>query len=120
MLEDGGWETYDLPSDVIARAFTIRERYGKLSSNDCFCLATTMCHDNATLLTGDNLLRSAAADYAVEVHGVLWIIDLLLDKRTCDVELLVEALECWREDRTVFLPIEEIDRRLRPLRKRKN
>ncbi|GHA20445.1 hypothetical protein GCM10007989_14380 [Devosia pacifica] len=118
MLEDGGWQTFDLPPDVMTKAFTIGAQYGRLSPNDCFCLATTMAHDEATLLTGDNLLRRAAQEHAVAVHGVLWIIDLLADSRSCEADLLIEALECWRDDRTVFLPPDEIDRRLRSLRKR--
>lgn len=119
MLDDSGWQTFDLPPEVVANAFAIRAQYGRLSANDCFCLATTMVHDEATLLTGDNLLRRAAQEYAVAVHGVLWIIDLLVDGGGCETNLLIQALECWRDDRTVFLPQDEIDCRLRSLRKRR-
>ena len=47
------------------------------------------------------------------MHGVLWIIDELRAAGACETELLVSALEVWRDDRAVFLPNTEIEKRLR-------
>ena len=47
------------------------------------------------------------------MHGVLWIIDELLAAGACELELLVSALEIWMNDRAVFLPDSEIEKRLR-------
>ncbi len=55
VLEAGGMETFDLPPDRVTQAFTVKATHPKLSANDCFCLITTHCHQDATLLTGDGL-----------------------------------------------------------------
>ena len=76
-------------------------------------LRATRHQENGILLTGDNLLRKVATARAVRVHGVLWIIDELHAAGVCEVELLISALQVWRADDAVFLPVAEIDKRLR-------
>lgn len=115
MLEDGGLTTYDLPGEEVAQAFALKREHSRLSANDCFALVTATCQENGILLTGDNLLRRVATDRKVRVHGVLWVIDELRAAGACDAELLISALKIWRDDRTVFLPASEIERRLRAL-----
>ena len=116
MLEDGGLSTYDLPGEEIARGFALKREHSRLSGNDCFTLVTTTCQESGILLTGDNLLRKVVTARAVRVHGVLWIIDELYAAEACEVELLISALQVWRADDAVFLPVAEIDKRLRRLR----
>jgi predicted nucleic acid-binding protein len=116
MLEDGGLGTYDLPGTEVAQVLALKREHSRLSANDCFALVTTTCHEDAILLTGDGLLRKVATARAVRVHGVLWIIDELHAAEACEIELLVSALEGWRADDAVFLPVAEIDKRLRRLR----
>jgi predicted nucleic acid-binding protein len=116
MLEDGGLDAYDLPGEEVAQVFALRREHSGLSANDCFALVTTTCHKNAILLTGDGLLRKVATARAVRVHGVLWIIDELHAAEVCETEHLISALEIWREDDAVFLPMAEIEKRLRRLR----
>lgn len=116
MLEDGGFTTYDLPGDEVAQAFALKRGHGGLSANDCFALVTAACQENGILLTGDGQLRKVATARSVRVHGVLWIIDELRAAGACEAELLIFALESWRDDRTVFLPGAEIENRLRRLR----
>lgn len=96
-----------------ARVFALKREHSRLSANDCFALVTTTCQENGILLTGDNLLRKVATARAVRVHGVLWIIDELHAAGVCEVELLISALQVWRADDAVFLPVAEIDKRLR-------
>lgn len=115
MLEDSGLVTYDLPSEEVGQVFALKREHSRLSANDCFALVTTTCQENGILLTGDNLLRKVAAARAVRVHGVLWIIDELHAAQVCEVELLISALQAWRADNSVFLPVGEIDKRLRRL-----
>lgn len=117
LLDDGGVVTFDLPPDAVAEALAIKGKRGRLSANDCFCLVTAARHEDAVLLTGDQLLRQAAAGMGMEVHGVLWIIDLLAQAAWKPLELLVSALESWRDDPTVFLPEDEIEKRLRAIRR---
>lgn len=115
MLEDAGLATYDLPGEEVAQVLALKREHSRLSANDCFALVTATCQENGILLTGDNLLRKVAAARAVRVHGVLWVIDELQAAKVCEVELLSSALQSWREDEAVFLPVGEIDKRLRRL-----
>lgn len=116
MLEDGGLTTYDLPGEEVAQVFAIKREHSGLSANDCFALVTATCQENGILLTGDANLRKVAVARNVRVHGVLWIIDELRAAGACEADLLISALELWRDDRAVFLPLTEIENRLRPLR----
>jgi hypothetical protein len=116
VLEDGGMVTFDLPPDAVGQALQIKAQRARLSANDCFCLVTTMLHEESVLLTGDRLLRTVAGDMGVEVHGVLWLLDLLHTAGNSPPGLLVTALETWRDDPAVFLPEDEIEERLRALR----
>jgi len=116
MLEDGGLGTHDLPEEEIAQVIALKREHGRLSARDCLALVTTTCHEDAILLTGDGLLRKIATERAVRVHGILWIIDELHARGACEIELLISALETWRADDAVFLPVAEVDERLRRLR----
>ena len=116
ILDDAGMETFDLPPNRVSEAMDVKRAYPRLSANDCFCLVSTKCHENGILLTGDNLLRRVANTDGLRVHGVLWIIDELLSAQVCDNELLVSALESWRDDPAVFLPNKRIVDRLRMLK----
>lgn len=113
ILDDGGMETYDLPSEKVGDAFTLKRKHGRLSANDCFCLVATQCHEDGILLTGDRLLRSVAETAGVQVHGVLWVVDQLKTGDLCENSLLISALETWKADKSVFIPDKLIDRLLR-------
>ena len=115
-LDELGLVTFDLPSERVADALRLRSRHPKLSANDCFCLVSAQCHDGG-MLTGDQLLRQVATKAGVRVHGVLWVVDELHRRGACSDGQLISGLERWRDDRTVFLPRQEIDRRLRQLRR---
>lgn len=45
------------------------------------------------LLTGDDLLRKAAAEHNLAVHGLLWVLDQLVEKRAITPAAAVAALE---------------------------
>ncbi len=116
-MADLGLVTFDLPSERVADALRLRSLHPKLSANDCFCLVSAQCHEGAMLLTGDQLLRQVATQAGVRVHGVLWVVDELHRRGACSENRLISVLERWRDDRTVFLPRQEINRRLRQLRR---
>jgi predicted nucleic acid-binding protein len=115
VLDDSGMETFDLPPDRVAEAFAVKAIHPKLSANDCFCMVTTHCHQDAILLTGDGLLRRVAAKHGLPVHGILWVVDELRRLSVCSDGALITALKLWRNDPAVFLPVLEIDQRLRLL-----
>ena len=116
-LDDLGLVTFNLPPERVADALRLRSLHPKLSANDCFRLVSAQCHDGGMLLTGDQLLRQVATQAGVRVHGVLWVVDELHRRGACSDSQLISGLERWRDDRTVFLPRQEIDRRLRQLRR---
>jgi len=115
MLDDSGVETYDLEPDAVAEALGVKSQHAALSANDCFCLVATKRRSDAVLLTGDAQLRRAAELRQIEVHGVLWLVDLLAETDSPPVQLLRSALELWRDDPAVFLPENEIELRIRRL-----
>ena len=116
-LDDHGMITHDLSPAEVGQALALAEHHRALSANDCFCLITARVR-RGILLTGDAQLRRVATDEGLCVHGVLWVIDELAAAEACATSLLVEALQAWQNDRTVFLPPKEISKRLVSLARR--
>ena len=117
-LENKGLETYDLPGNQTEEASVLKNQHPGLSAYDCFTFVTAKYHEGSILLTGDGYLRRIAEKNQMEVHGVLWVTDELDNAGICGETLLIEALEAWRDDKTVFLPESEIGQRLRYLRRK--
>jgi predicted nucleic acid-binding protein len=113
MLEDGGLETHDLSPNEMGEAQSLQAQHPALSTNDAICLVTTVQYNGAILLTGDAALRRVAEAKAVQVHGVLWLLDELRAAGVANANLLRSALMTWRDDPTVRLPLNEIEKRLR-------
>ncbi|MBC6442643.1 MAG: PIN domain-containing protein [Rhodobacteraceae bacterium] len=111
MLDDAGIDTFDLTDEQVTQVFALKQAHSRLSANDCFALVTAR-QKNSILLTGNKLLRKVATGRAVRAHGVLWIIDELCAAGACQAGVLRSALQIWRADAAVFLPVREIDRRL--------
>ena len=114
ILDDAGMTTCDLTPKQVRDAFILKHRHPALSANDCFCVVTAHLH-NGILLTGDSLLRRVASRNGLRVHGVLWVVDQLKAADACDDTRLVHALKAWRDDDAVFLPRDEISKRIQRL-----
>lgn len=69
----------------IIKIFAEKQKHSKLSVQDCSVLIAAQ-EQNALILTGDNYLRKTAIDYKIEVHGILWIFDKLIEKEFITVE----------------------------------
>ena len=82
-----------------------------LSLEDCsvFHLALQLA---AILLTGDNKLRLHAEKAKVEAHGILWLLDLLVEDAILDLTTAISRLEQLRK-MNPRLPIDECQRRLK-------
>lgn len=117
-LANAGMITHDLTPKEVAQALLLKERHPGLSANDCFCLVTARSC-SGILLTGDALLRRAAAENGLRTHGVLWVIDELDASGVCTQPMLIKALESWQRDPAVFLPQHEISARLKRLAEKK-
>ena len=114
-LLNAGLVVYDLSPSEMSLVSSVKRCFPAPFAYDCFSLVTAQLL-GATLLTGDKLLRRTATSHGLTVHGVLW----LVDQFTCAVRfpksLIVSALESWQNDKTVFIPPDEISARLDRLR----
>ena len=114
-LCDRGLEVRELPGVAVARAAVYFNRHTRLHLNDCFALVLAEETEDSMLLTGDRSLRAIAEAKGIEVHGVLWVIDGLASHGIAPPRRLYEALRLFRDDDLVFLPDDEVRKRMRRL-----
>ena len=112
-----GLDVRTLPGELVARATTYFNQHRRLKLNDCFALTLAEDTEDCALLTGDALLRRIASEKGVEVRGVLWATDELETHKIVEPRRLHDALRLLQDDDLVFLPDEEVLRRLRRLAK---
>jgi predicted nucleic acid-binding protein len=110
-----GLEVRTLPGPLVERARQTQSRYTRLTVNDCFALALAEDIGDCVLLTGDGLLRRIAEGNGLEVRGVLWVTDELETHAIASPADLHAALQILDNDDLVFLPKEELARRLKRL-----
>lgn len=115
MLYDSGLEVRELPGATVTRAAAHFNRHKRLTLNDCFALALAQDVDKSMLLTGDSALRTVAERNGIEVHGVLWVTDELESHEIASPRKLHDALQLLHDDPLVFLPDDEVLRRIRHL-----
>ena len=116
LLDGSGMRTFALPAGDAGRMARTGTRYFQLSAGDQACLAVARHYPGGILLTDDRQLRRVAEETRVPVHGSLWVVDQMAI-RSCPVERLEKALRIWRDDTSVYLPEDEIDKRLKHFRK---
>ena len=115
VLRDRGLDVRELPGASVARAAAYFNTYKQLHLNDCFALVLAEETEDSILLTGDRSLRAVAESTGIEVHGVLWVIDALTSHGGVPPRRLYEALRLFRDDELVFLPEDEVRKRMRKL-----
>ena len=108
-LEALGMETIDAPGEQVQEAGNLMVRHRKLSFEDSLNFVVARTNRLSILLTGDRALRTVAENNGIEVHGILWIVEQLLEWRRVERSDLISALERWRADPTVFVPNDLID-----------
>jgi len=82
-----------------------------LTLEDCSVLQLAM-QMKAILLTGDNKLRNHATKCKVEAHGVLWVLDLLVEETLLDHATATECLNKLTKTNP-RLPVDECEKRLK-------
>lgn len=107
-LVRGGLQVVDLPGESVLRAADVTRQLPRLSIHDGFAFVLAEQHTGCVLLSGDGALRTYAASCAIEVRGVLWVIDELHRHHLEPVETLLGALTLFAADDTVRLPAREI------------
>lgn len=105
-------EIVDSPSEQVVRAGRVNTENPALTLNDCFAYVIAESLDDCVLLTGDRSLRVLAERNKIEVHGVLWSLDMIREAALVPVSELIAALEYFRDDQTVHVPREHITRML--------
>ena len=70
----------------------------------------------AILLTGEKTLRLNAEKRGVEVHGLLWVFDVLIERGKILASIAADRLEHLAALRTSRLPKEDCDERIRKWR----
>lgn len=118
-LEALGLTVIDPPGTQVAEAQALMLRHRRLSFEDCLNLVAAREENLAILLTGDRSLRTIAENEGIEVHGILWVVAQLQIEKAAATEDLRAALKTWREDPTVFLPLELVETMLESLLKKK-
>ena len=107
-LIHSGLKVMDLPGERVLRAQEVLRKIPQLSVHDGFAFALAESHPGCILLTGDSKLRTLATKHAMEVHGVLWVLDEIHRVRLTSAATLLAALHTFSADPTVRLPRREI------------
>ena len=82
-----------------------------LSLQDCSVFRLAI-QKQAILLTGDNRLRTHAEKSKVEVHGALWLFDLMVEKGILDLGQAIDRLKHLMQTNP-RLPADACDERLK-------
>ena len=107
-LVRGGLRVIDLPGESVARAVEVVREVPRLSIHGGFAFALAEQHAGCVLLSGDGALRTFAVSRAMEVRGVLWVIDEFHRHGITAVEALLNALAVFDADDTVRIPARDI------------
>ncbi len=110
-LRDQGLVVLALDGDGVELAQTYRARERRLSLPDALALALAKTGGNI-LLAGDACLRDQAVIEGVDCHGVLWVLDELLEHGVAAGEELGRALRQIAEHPRCRLPRAEVQKRL--------
>jgi len=114
-LCDMGLQVKELTSNSMIEAQNLIELHSTSkkapSRNDCFALMLAL-QEKTRLLTGDKRLKKAAKEEGVEVNGIIWVIDLMIEESLLSLDGARVAYEKMEADGS-RLPWKEIYRGLR-------
>lgn len=100
-----------LGPEEFRRAERLQSEHPKLTVYDCFAISLAVSRGHA-LLTGDSEMRKLAEQEELEVHGVIWILDQLIETGLDNPAVLAKVLENALKDRRSRLPAAEMRRRI--------
>lgn len=107
-LLKAGLTVVDLSGKQVSRARDVIRAQPRLNIHDGFAFTLAETHPGCILLTGDSGLRALAERSQIEVHGILWVCDRLLESELATAERLRAALSKLAADRAVRLPKREL------------
>lgn len=105
-LLDLGFVQGELDGSNSRQARDYFSKHRRLSMNDCFAWRLAEVH-KAILMTGDANLRAVATAAKVEVHGMLWAVEMMFKHKTSPAATLAKALDHLGNDPFVRLPESE-------------
>jgi hypothetical protein len=86
-----GLDVVGLPGAQIAEIVSMRDQHPKPSFNDIAALVLAR-YIHGVLVTGDGDLRRAAEAEGVALHGVLWVLDQMVERRLVTPSRAADAL----------------------------
>ncbi len=92
LVSSGKLGVTSLDGQEMADVIALRMQNEDLSIQDCSVLTFAEKLD-AMLLTGDKDLRTFAGKKHIEVHGTLWILDLLIEKELLVPQVAAQKLQ---------------------------
>jgi hypothetical protein len=107
-LVRGGLKVVDLPGERVLRAQEIIRELPQLSVHCGFAFALAESRSGCILLSADDALRKFADRHAMDLHGILWVLDQLHKHRLASVAAILTALRILSEEVTVGLPRREL------------
>jgi len=110
-LVKSGYSVLSLDEEGVQQVLLLRERYRKPSTNDLFALVLAKLK-SYPLVTGDDSLRRAAKEEGLQVHGLLWVLDRLVDFHILSFVDAAASLEIILEEGS-WLPRKECEARLK-------
>lgn len=109
LIENGLFEVQDYTaSDMVQAVNTSRECGISIPDATVLELSKKL---NAILLTGDRKLRSSSENKGIRVHGVLWVIDVLVEYQVIEKSRATASLRLLLSS-GARLPLEEVEKRL--------
>jgi predicted nucleic acid-binding protein len=107
-LVEAGLKVIDLPGAQVSRARDVIRTRPRLTIHHGLAFALAETQGGCILLTGDSELRSLAESSSIEVQGVLWVCDQLLEGKLSTVEQLLAALSQLAADPAARLSKREL------------
>jgi len=108
----------NLGSDDMSAVHAAQRDTSALTLYDSMALVIAESAEDAILLTGDRRLRAVAEAAHIRCHGVLWVVEELMNLDLASRTELIDALKAWKEDSLVRLPPNEIERLVNRVRRR--
>ncbi len=112
LVEQSGVSTVSISAKGITRAVTLAAQFRQESRVDVYCLVASE-EASGILVTGDRSLAQAARALGLETHGVLWLMDRLVQEHVVGPDQALLGLQnmlaqgCWLPKHECDLRIEE-------------
>lgn len=84
-----------MDGELIADAYSLRQKFTKTSVNDLLALILAK-HEGCQLLTGDKALKDVAKQLSIVVHGTLWLVDQMVKHQKITIEVARKSFQRMR------------------------